>query len=138
MQRTRILIPTGIVLGGVGGLTFNWYPVVGGLLIVVGVFAALYSWWTSEVKDKEYENFMEAQAVLLAQGGLGNALTQSVKNELSKGGWATNVAARLCRALELTPDDVETLELLSSTLALVLSFRSWVLQTSSGPLLALP
>lgn len=133
VRRTKILIPVGIVLGGVGALIFNWYPVFGGLLIVVGVFAALYSWWVSEAKSKEHENFMEAQTALLARGGLGNALTESVNNELRKGGWAKNVAARLRRALELTPDDVETLELLSVTLALVLSFRSWVLQTSLGP-----
>ena len=133
MRRADVLVPGGIVLGVVGGLILGWRPLLGGLLSVVGGATALFSYWASKAQAGEYENFMEAQAVLLAKGGLGNALTESVTNELRKGGWARGVSARLRKALELTPDDVETLELLSTTLALVLSFRSWVLRTSSGP-----
>ncbi|MBA2617547.1 MAG: hypothetical protein H0U91_05185 [Rubrobacter sp.] len=110
---SKVLVPGGIILGLAGGLIFNRYPILGGLLAAVGGVAALYSWWISEAKVKEHENFMEAQTILLAKGGLGNAITESVQNELRKGGLAKDVAARLRKALELTPDDVETLELLS-------------------------
>jgi hypothetical protein len=130
---SKLLVPGGIILGVVGGLIFNWYPAWGGLLAVVGGVTALYSWWTSEAKVKEHEDFIEAQTMLLARGGLGNAITETVKNELDKGGWAKDVGTRLRRALRLTPDDVETLELLSASLAVVLSFRSYVLQTDLGP-----
>lgn len=132
MRRIKLLIPAGIILGVVGGLVFSWCPILGVSLSLVGVSTAIYTWWASESKAKEHENFMEAQTVLLAQGGLGNAITESVNNELRKGEWTKNVAARLRRALEITPDDVQTLELLSMTLALVLSYRSWVLRTEAG------
>ncbi len=127
---SKVLVPGGIILGVAGGLIFNRYPVLGGLLAVVGGVTALYSWWTSEAKVEEHENYMEAQTILLAKGGLGNAITESVQNELRKGGLAKGVAARLRKALELTPDDVETLELLSASLALVLNYQNFVLQTT--------
>lgn len=130
---SKVFVPGGIILGVVGGLIFNWYPVLGGLLAAVGGVTALYSWWASEAKVMEHENFMEAQTILLAKGGLGNAITESVQNELRKGGLAKDVAARLRRALELTPDDVETLELLSASLALVLNYKNFVLQTTEWP-----
>ncbi len=130
---SKVFVPGGIILGVVGGLIFNWYPVSGGLLIGFGGLTALYSWWTSEANVKEHKNFMEAQTILLAKGGLGNAITESVQNELRKGGFAKDVATRLRRALELTPDDVETLELLSVSLALVLNYRNFVLQATEWP-----
>ena len=130
---SKILVPSGIVLGVLGGLIFSWYPYLGGILAVVGGVTALYTWWASEAKGKEHEDFIEAQTALLARRGLGNAITETVKNELDKGGWARDVNTRLRRALELTSDDVETLELLSVSLALVLSFRSYVLHTELGP-----
>lgn len=123
---SKVFVPGGIILGVVGGLIFNRYPVLGGLVAAVGGVTALYSWWTSEAKVKEHENYMEAQTILLAKGGLGNAITESVQNELRKGGLAKSVAARLRKALELTPDDVETLELLSVGLALVLNYQNFV------------
>lgn len=130
MKQTKFLIPASIILGGIGALIFNWYPLYGGLLIAVGVMGALYSWRRAEATTEEYENFIETQAFLIAKGGLGNTFTQSVKKELESGYFLTyeDILNRLRRALELTPDDVETLELLSMVLALKLSFGSWVAQ----------
>lgn len=126
-------MPGGIILGVVGGLIFNWYTVLGGLLILVGGVTALYSWWASEAKAEEHENFMEAHTILLARSGLGNALTESVQNEIRRGGSAKEDAARLRKALELTPDDVETLELLSAVLALKLNYQNFVRGKAEWP-----
>lgn len=130
---SKVLVPGGIILGVVGGLIFNWYLVLGGLLVVVGGITSLYSWWTSEAKVNEHEDFMEAQTILLAKGGLGNAITESIQNEIRRGGSAKDDAARLQKALELTPDDVETLELLSAVLALKLNYQNFVWGKAEWP-----
>lgn len=82
LKQPRILVPISAVLGGIGALIFNWYHLFGGLLIVLGVVGALYSLRKSEATAKEYEDFIESQAFLIAKGGLGNTFTQSVKKEL--------------------------------------------------------
>jgi uncharacterized membrane protein YfcA len=65
---SKVLVPGGIILGVAGGLIFNWYPALGGLLAVVGGVTALYSWWTSEAKVKEHENLWKPKPYSLLKG----------------------------------------------------------------------
>ena len=59
---------------------------------------------------------------------VGNTFTQSVKQELESESFLAyeDTLRRLRRALELTPEEAETLELLCMVLASKLSFDSWV------------
>lgn len=99
----------GLILSAVGGVIVGNHPVLGGLLIVLGIFVAAYSYLSSERQQSENEKYFDALARILFGTGIGNPYTQMVKEEFERGGTYKDVLPRLNKALEIDPYDSDAL-----------------------------
>ena len=123
-NRFLLIVSAATVLGGLGSIIIGLNLLVGSILIILGVGGALWSSFALEVRNRQAENLIEAQATLLAYRGIGNTYTEAVKRELSRTG--SSKVDLLRKALELNPDDTEAIAMLCTTLGLKLSFSQWL------------
>jgi tetratricopeptide (TPR) repeat protein len=118
------LIILTILVGGIGGIISGAYPWIGAAMTIIGVIGALIDRCSSEIRNKQIESLIDAQALLLANKGLGNLYTEAGKIELKKGG--SKAVENFQKALDINPDDKEALASLSAILALELSNQNWL------------
>ena len=83
-------------------------PKIGIILMILGLIAGLCDHVNSEIKGKEIDDFIEAQAILLADKNIGNLYTEAGKRGLNKGERKTAVE-RFEKALKIDPNDDEAL-----------------------------
>ena len=121
------------ILGGIGSLLFGIFPIVSSIFIILGIFASLFSLLTSESRNQELDYIVEAQATLMAQHGIGNVYTQAFKHELFKTGSVKNGLRLLEKALDVDPNDMDALSLMSSSISLYLSLQEWLRVKKDSP-----
>jgi tetratricopeptide (TPR) repeat protein len=114
-----------IIIGGIGSIISGLYPALGILLTAIGIIWALYESISTNIKNREIDSFMEAQAILMAKSGIGNPYTQIVRNEFKRKGKCNNALKVLDKALQVNPDDADALEIYVTIMALIFSFRQW-------------
>lgn len=125
-KKPKFLISLCLILGGLGSLSFGFYPLFASLLIIIGVLGSLFSYLSAEYRNQQLDSIIEVQATLLARHGLGNPYTEILKKELFKNGSIKKGRDLLTKALEVDPNDIDALALLAWTLALNLSFFQWI------------
>jgi len=113
-------------LGGLGSIIFGFYPQWGGFFIFCGVIGSIYSLISTELNNRNLYNLLEIQATMMASKGIGNVYLEHVHRELRRKGFCETTVEFLLKALELNPDDIEALEILSAGLTLQLSFEAAV------------
>lgn len=114
------------ILGGIGSLLFGIFPIISSIFIIFGILATLFSLLTSESRNQELDFIFEAHATLLAQHGIGNVYTQAFKQELFRTGSVKNGLRLLEKALDVDPNDMDALSLMSSLMSLYLSLQEWL------------
>jgi len=122
----NLIICICIILGGAGGIIFGLYPIIGTTLIIFGVVGSLLSVSSSVSRNHEIDFLFEAQAKLLAQSGIGNLYTEAVRTEFIKTGNSRNSIKLLVKALEVEPNNIDALVLLSSFCVFQLSLQQWL------------
>lgn len=122
---TKIIIILCIVLGGIGSIIFNISIFLGSIFIAVGTLAAIFSFLQYESRLKMYDDYVEICAVLLSQGG-GNIFKEFYKKELLRKGFIP--LKYIKKALEIEPNDVESMKYLTMWAALRISSLKWILE----------
>jgi len=122
IKSPTFLCSIAIILGGLGSIIFGLTPVIGSILIIIGVIGGIWSFLATETKNKQSDYLFDAQATLLARHGVGNTYAEAVKLELKKTGSSKNATHLLMKALDIEPNNLDALTLLCSILALNLSF----------------
>ena len=112
------------MLGGIGGIVSGEWPAVGAVMMVLGSIGALWDHFSSEIQSKEVESLFEAQAILLANKGIGNLYTEAGKHELNNG-LSNRAIERFQKALAVDANDKEALCLLGAMLAIELGSEQW-------------
>ena len=115
-----------LILGGVGSVIFSFAPIIGGLLIFVGVIGSILSLLSSETKNKQGDYLFEAQAILFARQGVGNVYTEAVKVELKKTGSCKNAIQLFLKSLEIEPTNHDARAMICIFLVLNLSSYKWL------------
>ncbi|MCB7130419.1 MAG: hypothetical protein J3T61_12880, partial [Candidatus Brocadiales bacterium] len=110
-----------LILGGVGGLISEAYPIIGVCLISVGILIAVWQYVASAAKRREQDAFNETLSILFARSGFGNIYKQAIFLDLERKGSTEFLSKSLEKALQVDPDDKEALELHAATLAISLS-----------------
>lgn len=126
IRSPKFLYSIAIILGGVGSIIFGFTPIIGSILIMIGVLGGIWSFLEAESKNKQGDYLFDAQAVLLAKHGAGNIYAEAVKLELKKTGSSQNAKQLLLKALDIEPNNLDALEILCPLLALNLSFSKWL------------
>jgi Flp pilus assembly protein TadD len=88
------------------------------------MIGGLLDHYSSEMRNRQMDSLIDAQALLLANKGLGNLYTEAGKVELNRGG--TKAIEHFQKALKINPNDKEALASLSAILALELSNQNWL------------
>jgi tetratricopeptide (TPR) repeat protein len=114
-----------ILCGGLGGIISGAYPVTGAILTLAGVIAALSDHVSSDARNRENDAFVEAQALLLANKGIGNLYSEIAKLETRRGR-TDRAFERYKKALEINPNDTEALWSLGVMLALQVAYAQWL------------
>jgi len=115
------------ILGGLGSIIAKVNLTVGIILIVTGIFVAVYRIIASEIVNSALNKQLEAQNILLASKGVGNVYQEIFESEMKRKKRSPSGAIKLLiKAYKLEPDKIEVIEELSSHLALQLSFSQWV------------
>lgn len=122
----NLLISFLFILGGIGSILFGIFPIISSIFIILGTFGSLFSLLTSESRNQELDFVIEAQATLLAQHGIGNVYKQAFKKELFKTGSVKSGLRLLEKALDIDPNDIDALSLISSLISLHLSLQQWL------------
>jgi len=122
----KIFIIITIIFSGVGSVIFNIMPVLGGILIGIGVMGGILTYILSEFNTSQKEYFHEATAKLLAESGIGNIYVESLMLEINKTGVAKNSINKLNKALEINPNDIDALSLISTIIVLNLYVSRWI------------
>ncbi|HLX73039.1 MAG TPA: tetratricopeptide repeat protein [Verrucomicrobiae bacterium] len=115
-----------IVLGGVGGIISGEWPKTGIVMVIIGMIGALWDHFSSDQREKEVNDFFDAQALLLANKGIGNVYTESGKLELRKRGRTASAVKQFQKALQVDPNDKEALFSLGTAFALECAMKQWV------------
>lgn len=126
IRSPKFIYSIAIILGGVGSIIFGFTPVIGSILIVIGVLGGIWSFLEAESKNKQGDYLFDAQGILLAKHGAGNIYAEAVKLELKKTGSCQNAKQLLLKALEIEPSNLDALENICPLLALNLSFSKWL------------
>lgn len=124
------LVILAIVVGGVGGIISGDYPRTGIAMTIIGILGGLLDHYSSEMRDRQMDILIDAQALLLANKGVGNLYTEVGTLELEKGG--NKSVEHFQKALKIDPNDKKALASLGAIFALELSNQAWLSRNKGG------
>ena len=133
LKYLRFFISCLMILGGVGSIISGLSPMLGGILTIFGVMASLYSYYSTEFQNQDLKSLIETQALLFAQEGFGNVYSQEFLKKLMKTGTVKGGFSLLEKALDINPNDKDALMFFSSSLALQLSYHTWLGEDVKSP-----
>ena len=126
LLRPDFIIYISIIVGGLSGIVSGFTPLINIVLVIIGICGSLYSLAKSNAETRDMKFTLDAQAELLAKQGIGNTYTNAFKNELFQTGSCKTAVPKIKKALELTPNDKETMRWFARTVAISLSSRQWI------------
>ena len=129
------VIATFFILGALGGLIIKTHYFLSLLFIFTGIIGTIYTYLSSENKQRNNEKFFDASAKLLFGAGIGNPYTRMIEDDLLKGGTYKRILDRLDYALEINPNDADALAWYVQIASLHISFFHLVHKHNSQPYL---